>query len=131
MIVAVNVPLFGSKYYYNRAETAPVEAKNGAYWKENLHPDLIPVCSCESSYEGNSTSEPQQFEPDGKTVRYGRENPSDRGLCQINKEYHRETALSMGYDIETEKGNVEFANFLYKTQGYAPWSWSKHCHGKE
>lgn len=95
-----------------------------------LRPALLPVCSCESSYEGNSTSIPRQFDRDG-SVRYGRANPSDVGMCQINSQYHEKDAVRMGMDIRTEEGNVAFANHLYDTQGLAPWSWSKSCWGNK
>lgn len=98
---------------------------------QRLRPALLPVCSCESSYEGNSTSIPQQFERDGR-VRYGRANAQDRGMCQINEHYHKADSIRLGMDIETEEGNVAFANHLYDTQGLAPWIWSKAtCWGKE
>lgn len=92
---------------------------------------LKPVCACESSYEGGASGTPQQFEKDGVTVRYGRVNPADRGMCQINATIHRDSALKLGMDIETTEGNIKFANYLYKTQGLSPWAWSKPCWDKK
>ena len=105
-------------------DTEVVENKQ-AY--EDLRPTLLPVCSCESSYEGNATSIPQQFEQDGITVRTGRINSDDIGMCQINTYYHLEDSQKMGIDIYTAEGNVEYANHLYDTQGVTPWNWSSHC----
>ena len=95
-----------------------------------LAPALVPICACESSYEGTKEGNPQQFEPDGKTVRYGRENSSDRGMCQINRRYWGEQSKELGFDIETEQGNIKMANWIYEHEGTKPWGWSKSCHGK-
>lgn len=92
-----------------------------------LQGELKRICACEST--GSATAEPQHFEADGYTVRYGRINPQDRGICQINAHYHRDTALSLGLDIETEQGNIAYAQYLYRTQGNQPWFWSKGCWG--
>lgn len=97
--------------------------------KVTLMEELEPVCGCESSYEGTRWGEPRQFDPDG-TVRRGRKNSNDIGMCQINTTYHLETAQEKGYDIYTRQGNIKYANHLYRTQGYQPWSWSNDCHGK-
>ena len=95
--------------------------------KPILAPELVPICSCESSYSGTKNDVPQQFEKDGKTVRYGRVEPDDRGMCQINRRIHAEAIKKMEVDIETEEGNITFANYLFETQGKKPWNWSKHC----
>lgn len=87
------------------------------------------MCACESSFEGTATGTPRQFEPDGKTVRYGRVDPDDRGMCQINRRYHGEAAKALGLDLETADGNASFANHLYRTQGLTPWKWSRGCWG--
>lgn len=98
--------------------------------KVELRPELVPICACESSFEGNRYGTPQQFEKDGVTVRYGRVNPEDRGMCQLNRKYHGDAAQKMGFDIETEEGNILYSNWLYSKQGAKPWGWSKGCHGR-
>ena len=131
------VLLAGCLYVLNRPKVITVEKAHGEILATStvndyeealsrLNPALRPVCGCESSYDGTAEGEPQQFEIDGVTVRYGRINHSDRGMCQINS-IHRDEARSMGMDIETASGNVAFANHLYETQGLKPWNWSKPC----
>lgn len=90
-----------------------------------LNPALVPVCACESAYRKDGV--PQQFEKDGVTVRFGRINKLDTGMCQINQKYHLAKAQSMNLDIFTEQGNIKYANYLYETEGLAPWGWSKPC----
>ena len=97
----------------------------------HLLPELVPVCACESVGDPNGT--PTHFEADGVTVKLGRVNPNDVGMCQINTEPrngHLEASKKMGLDVFTEEGNIKYANHLFKTQGYTPWNWSKHCWNK-
>jgi hypothetical protein len=47
-------------------------------------PLLKRIAACESSYEHTPTAQPRQFEPNGKTVRYGRVDPDDTSAFQIN-----------------------------------------------
>lgn len=88
-----------------------------------LRPELVPVCACESSYEGHSWAMPQQFELDGK-VRRGRVNPDDLGMCQINWGAHSSTIRGMGLEITVATGNIVYANFLFEQSGFKPWTWS-------
>jgi hypothetical protein len=97
----------------------------------SLHPALIPVCACESSYEGNRNGTPRHYETDGVTVRRGRANAADVGMCQINLFYHVEAAEKMDIDLLSEEGNIKYANHLYEKQGLKPWVWSKPCWGKK
>lgn len=92
-------------------------------WKK-LRKELIPVCSCEST--GNKNGIPTQYDSKGNLL-LGRENPSDRGMCQINLDAHGIELEKLGIDVDTEEGNVEFANILYDREGLTPWSWSKSC----
>lgn len=97
--------------------------------KVELYPEMVSICACESSFEGKH-GVPQQFERDGVTVRYGRVNPDDRGMCQLNRKYWLQKSLDLGWDIETEEGNIRMANWIYERHGTQPWSWSKSCHRK-
>ena len=45
----------------------------------------------------------------------------DVGRFQINEPIHGKTAKAMGIDIYSEKGNEEFAQYLFSTQGSVPW----------
>ncbi len=77
---------------------------------------LVKICKAES---GN-----RQFNSKGDVLR-GIVNPSDIGYCQINEPIWNDTARKMGMDIYTEKGNKEFAVWLFLQQGSAPWNSSK------
>lgn len=90
-----------------------------------LRKQLVEICTCESSYSGE---QPRHYEKDGETVRYGRVTPKDRGLCQINEYWHKDTAESLGWDIETPYGNIKYANHLYSKEGEYPWRYSGNCH---
>lgn len=93
----------------------------------DLVPELIPICACESSYEGTKYGTPMQFEKDGTTIRSGRVNPKDKGYCQINEYYWLDVAVKLGYDIYTPEGNVKMANHIYGINGTKDWSWSRKC----
>lgn len=77
---------------------------------------MVYIASCESRY--------RQFNADG-SVLLGEQNPLDTGIFQINKKYHLEAAIAMGYDINTVEGNIMYAKYLYDTQGTKPWLWSR------
>ena len=93
-----------------------------------LHPNLIPICACES--RGRADAKPTHYEADGVTVLRGRINNLDVGMCQINLKYHEATAIELGLDLFVEEDNITYANYLYEHQGARPWSWSAHCHGQ-
>jgi len=106
-------------------EVAPVATSTPkAAPKGELYASLKPICGCESV--GDPKATPRQFNADGSVIR-GVQNPSDVGMCQVNEHYHGAAAEKMGLDLETEYGNITFSNYLYDTQGTAPWNWSKHC----
>jgi hypothetical protein len=86
------------------------------------YPELKRIAVCESGG--------RQFNDDG-TVLAGVVNPLDRGRFQINAFYHRDTANSLGFDIETEEGNIAYAKWLYNKEGAKPWLASFACHGVE
>lgn len=98
------------------ATNAGVEAAVRAYWADE--PIMIKVAYCES--------EIRQFGPDGKPL-LGWANADDIGVMQINQEAHGAKAKALGIDLGTLEGNLKFARHLYKTQGLAPWVYSKHC----
>lgn len=92
-----------------------------------LVPQLIPVCSCESTGKWNGT--PTQFDKNGKVL-HGKVNPNDIGMCQINMEAkngHLAQTKKLGLDVYTEAGNIAYANYLYAKNGLKDWGWSKHC----
>lgn len=81
-------------------------------------PILKKIASCESQY--------RQFDATGAVLR-GRVNPQDVGFMQINEKYHLSTALKLGLNIYTLEGNLDYAKYLYKTQGVKPWVHSSSC----
>ena len=93
-----------------------------------LYPELVPVCACESSYEGTKYGTPRQFE-NGQVLR-GYSSPEDVGMCQINTNMYTETAQELGYDLYTEAGNISFANWLFEKAGAGPWYKSMSCWSK-
>jgi len=70
----------------------------------------------------------QQFREDGTLVR-GNKNPSDVGVFQINEKYHLERSKTLGFDIYTTIGNIEYAMWLMKQGGSRYWRWSQGCWG--
>lgn len=109
-----------------RGEVPEEEVKEET--KETLNPVLVPICACESV--GRKDGIPTHYEADGVTVRRGRQNPNDIGVCQINTEPrngHVEAAARLGLDLWDEQGNISYANWLYEQSGLQPWSWSRSC----
>lgn len=105
----------------SQAPNAPLIAVQGQVNipKTTLNPILIPICTCESGLH--------HFEADGITVKRGRVNPNDVGICQINLTYHQAQAEKMGLDLLKEEDNIKYANWLYEQSGTTPWNWSKSC----
>ena len=89
-----------------------------------LHPALKPVCACESV--GKKNAMPTHYDKNGNVLR-GIVNSQDIGMCQINEYWNGAEAKSLGIDIYTLEGNIQFANILYKNRGLAPWKYSKSC----
>lgn len=75
-------------------------------------PDMVSIAQCESGF--------RQFDSDGTVLRggYGDEMI---GVYQIDETVHRDTALSMGYDIDSFLGNILYARYLYVQDGVNPW----------
>ena len=90
-----------------------------AYFAET--PILAKVSMCESGL--------RQVGDDGQVLR-GKVNHDDVGLMQINEHYHGDKAKSLGMDLETVKGNLAYAKYLYDQEGTAPWSASSPCWNK-
>ena len=78
----------------------------------------IAIARCESGL--------RQYDKDGKIVR-GKVNPKDVGVFQINEDYQLRRSQSLGLDIYTTQGNIEYAMSLIKKSGNQPWSSSKSC----
>jgi len=76
------------------------------------------IAFCESTY--------RQHDDNGQVLR-GKQNSQDVGLFQINEKYHLKTSQSLGFDIYTTEGNIDYALWLIKNQGSYHWKWSQHC----
>lgn len=87
--------------------------------KVELHPALVPICTCESGLQHYDTKTGQ--------VLKGKENPLDTGICQINLKYHGEQAEKLGLNLFEEEGNINYANWLYSKEGTEPWKYSRSC----
>lgn len=126
LIVSLFFATASTEVTYTAVEEAPeheiikLEVKK----QVELLPELVPICACEST--GNKNGVPRQFYDDGTLV-VGKIDPDDRGACQINRRYHGAQATKMGLDIDTEEGNILYANWLYEQQGNTPWKWSASC----
>ena len=49
---------------------------------------------------------------------------------QVNSLYHEDKATTLGMDIYTLSGNLEYAKALYDKEGAKPWASSEACWGK-
>ena len=94
-----------------------VEIKITVIGKETIPVILMRIGFCESDNK--------QFNADGTVVK----NPTSSaiGKYQIMSSLHRKNAESMGMDIDTEKGNTEFAVWLLEKYGTVPWKNSESC----
>ena len=81
-------------------------------------PILAEIARCESTF--------RQFDFRGRVIR-GEVNKGDIGIMQINKYYHEEDAVKLGFDIYTFDGNLGYAKWLYAKYGDAPWGSSGKC----
>jgi len=93
-----------------------------------LRSELVRICACEST--GVATAKPTHWNHDG-TVKRGKINPRDIGICQINLDWNGDTAERMGLDLFKESDNIWFANWLYGQKGATPWNWSRACWEKK
>ena len=79
---------------------------------------MLAIAQCESGV--------RQFEKSGDVLR-GRINRKDVGIFQINEKYHLEKSQTLGYDIYSVAGNIQYAIYLLKFYGTQPWSASASC----
>jgi hypothetical protein len=84
-------------------------------------PVMIEIAKCESRF--------RQHDADGEVL-HGEKNSSDRGVMQINEDFHNENSEKLGYDILTLEGNTSYARYLFEKYGLKPWVSSAKCWGK-
>ena len=81
--------------------------------------ELVAIAHCESNN--------RQFHEDGSVVTNKNKNGTiDVGRWQINS-IHFKTAEEMNIDVYTEKGNREYALYLYERNGTKDWKFSSKC----
>jgi len=100
-----------------QAETVKEYVDN--YFKDE--PVMITIADCESHFT--------QYGSDGDVLK----NPASSavGVFQIMSSIHASMAdEELGIDIDTLQGNVAYAQYLYQTEGTAPWAASQACWGK-
>lgn len=87
------------------------------------------IAGCES--EGNAKSKGSHFDSKGRIRKHANKDGTvDIGKNMIN-DYHWEAkAVELGFNIYTEKGNDQMANYIFAHQGSAPWSASSKCWNK-
>jgi hypothetical protein len=73
---------------------------------------MVTVAQCESNF--------RQFDDAGTVLRGGYADEMI-GVFQIDEIVHRDTALSMVYDIDTFLGNLLYTRYLYSQEGVNPW----------
>ena len=84
-------------------------------------PVMIEIAKCESRF--------RQHDENGKVLR-GEKNDSDRGVMQINKDFHNDNSEKLGYDIMTLEGNTAYGRHLFEKYGVKPWKSSSKCWSK-
>ena len=84
-------------------------------------PILAEIAKCESHF--------RHLGSDGMVIK----NPKSSaiGVMQIMSSIHDPVADELGIDITSLKGNLDYAKYLYETQGTKPWNSSKACWGKQ
>lgn len=81
-------------------------------------PVLVEIARCESTF--------QHTLADGSVLK-GKVDTADTGVMQINTRYHGKRAKELGLDLNDLFDNMEYARYLYETQGTQPWSASSPC----
>ncbi len=94
---------------------AGVEAQVRSYFSDI--PVMIAIAQCESSFRQYAANGAPLIGGDGDVV----------GVFQLDEGSHAGAAQSLGIDIDTTTGNLEYARFLYGFEGTTPWFSSYSC----
>ncbi|MBS4052220.1 MAG: peptidoglycan-binding protein [Methylomonas sp.] len=100
--------------------TVDVESAVRAYFSET--PVMVEIARCESKF--------RQFADSGNPL-YGGYGGKMVGVFQVYSDIHASFARSLGMDIETLDGNLQYAKYLYEREGTKPWISSFPCWGSE
>lgn len=95
-----------------------VESAVRAYFAET--PVMIEIARCESKFRQHADS--------GNPL-YGGYGGKMVGVFQVYSDIHASFARSIGMDIETLDGNMQYAKYLYEREGTKPWISSFPCWG--
>lgn len=95
-----------------------LEAYVEEYFAET--PVLANIAWCESRM--------RHFDERGGLLR-GAVDSDDIGVMQINTRFHGEKAKELRLNLHALRGNLEYARYLYDTQGTRPWFKSAPCWG--
>lgn len=128
-LVVIFVALLQSAMTVQAAETAttttatttiPDQAEVEAKVREEFSdvPAMVEIARCESKF--------RQFTDSGN-VFYGGYDNNMIGVFQFYESVHKSTADSLGYDLSTLEGNMDYARHLYQAEGLTPWNSSKSC----
>lgn len=116
--IAPSIPVEKTTSKPKKVVSLPSEVEKQIVKRLGENHPLVQVARCESEY--------RQFAKDGSVLR-GKQNPQDVGVLQINEKYHLAASKSLGYNIYTLEGNIDYGEYLYKHKGLKPWSWSSSC----
>lgn len=97
-----------------------VESTVRTYFAET--PVMIEIARCESKF--------RQYADSGNPL-YGGYGGKMVGVFQVYSDIHASFARSLGMDIETLDGNMQYAKYLYEREGTKPWISSFPCWGDE
>jgi peptidoglycan hydrolase-like protein with peptidoglycan-binding domain len=97
----------------------PIAVKQEAQKVFQDAPVLVNVAKCESGF--------RQYTNASGAVLHGGTGNDMIGVMQINSNVHTGTAASLGDNINTLDGNLEYAKYLYDKEGTAPWISSSPC----
>ena len=86
------------------------------------------IAYCESTTQQYSKNLAEDGTP---RVLRGVQNPADVGVFQINEKYHLERSKSLGYNIYTTEGNIDYGLWLLKNEGSKHWKASEPCWGNK
>lgn len=122
LVLGLYAQMSRNPYWHDAGDIDRLVMKRGASSSTftNIPVDVAKrvVCECESNC--------QQFESDGKTPLKNKGIPgtvppsSAFGKYQF-LEVHREPALKLGFDLNTEDGQERYFEYLYGKEGFGPW----------
>ncbi len=118
---ALLVLLFAAPAFAQVGLNIDVESAVRAEFAEDA-PIMIDIARCESKH--------RQYTDAGNPL-YGGYQGRMVGIFQVYSDIHLSYAASLGMDVESVEGNIDYARHLYDREGTRPWLSSMSCWGKE